>query len=85
MKAFEGIRNCSIVASSDGRNAERTSDVFALTGLPAPSTIRRNFGAHTQGKCFGANIRVSLEQIVRKISLSSNCIKCRLTLFLNDF
>jgi len=43
MKAFEGIRNCSMVASSDGRNAERTSDVFALTGLPAPSTIRRNF------------------------------------------
>jgi hypothetical protein len=39
MNAFDGMRNCNIVASSEGRKADRTSDVFALRGLPAPPTV----------------------------------------------
>lgn len=39
MNAFDGTRNCNIVASSEGRNADRTREVFALRGFPAPATI----------------------------------------------
>ena len=37
MNAFEGIRNCRIVASSEGLKADRISEVFEFKGFPRPA------------------------------------------------
>ena len=37
--AFPGMKNCKIVASSEGRNAERTRLVFDARGLPIPARL----------------------------------------------
>jgi hypothetical protein len=85
MKAFEGIRNWRMVASSDGRKAERTRDVFPLRGFPSPPIVSLNFEDCTQRKCLSTNIGLTLETIHGRFSSPSDRIESRRALFFNHF
>lgn len=86
MNALEGIRNCRIVASSEGRKADRTSDVFALSGFPSPAKyisfeVQRGC---TQRKRFSSKVGCSLEAILIHLEIPSKWIESRLTLLFQD-